>query len=105
MSPHLTSDLGVEENPEMSLNTFSGYDGEIADLAQIGAAAERAHTTTRLTSRSPGPAKPRDARCQESRMSERLAAVRGGADNFTEMIAGEKTSALQSFLNTNFYLY
>ena len=88
MSPHLTSDLGVEENPEMSLNTFSGYDGEIADLAQIGAAAERAHTTTRLTSRSPGPAKPRDARCQESRMPERFeAAVRGGTDNFTDVIA------------------
>ena len=69
----------------MSLNTFSGYDGEIADLAQIGAAAGRAHTTTRLTSRSPGPAKPRDARCQESRMPERFeAVVRGGTDNFTD---------------------
>ena len=73
------SDLGTEEDLEMSLNTFSGYDMGIADLAQIGATAERARTTSCLTSRSPGPAKPRDAK-----LPERLeAAVRGGADNFT----------------------
>ena len=79
MSPPLTSDLGVEENLEMSLNTFSGYDLGIVDFAQIGATAERARTTSCLTSRSPGPAKPRDAK-----LPERLeAAVRGGADNFT----------------------
>ena len=86
MSPPLTSDLGLEENLEMSLNTFSGYDLGIVDFAQIGATAERARTTSCLTSRSPGPAKPRDAK-----LPERLeAAVRGGADNFTlftEMIA------------------
>ena len=82
----LMSDLGTEEDPQMLLNTFSGYDMGIADLAQIGATAERARTTSCLTSRSPGPAKPRDAK-----LPERLeAAVRGGADNFTlftEMIA------------------
>ena len=79
MSPPLTSDLGLEENLEMSLNTFSGYDLGIVDFAQIGATAERARTTSCLTSRSPGPAKPRDAK-----LPERLeAAVRGGADNFT----------------------
>ena len=75
----LMSDLGTEEDPQMLLNTFSGYDMEIVDFAQIGATAERARTTSRLTSRSPGPAKPRDAK-----LPERLeAAVRGGADNFT----------------------
>ena len=42
MSPPLTSDLGLEENLEMSLNTFSGYDLGIVDFAQIGATAERA---------------------------------------------------------------
>ena len=79
MSPPLTSDLGLEENLEMSLNTFSGYDLGIVDFAQIGATAEPARTTSCLTSRSPGPAKPRDAK-----LPERLeAAVRGGADNFT----------------------
>ena len=73
------SDLGTEEDLEMLLNTFSGYDLEIVDFAQIGATAERARTTSCLTSRSPGPAKPRDAK-----LPERLeAAVRGGADNFT----------------------
>ena len=60
------SDLGTEEDLEMLLNTFSGYDMEIADLSQHGANAERARTTSCLTSRSPGPAKPKDARCQES---------------------------------------
>ena len=35
MSPPLTSDLGLEENLEMSLNTFSGYDLGIVDFAQI----------------------------------------------------------------------
>ena len=88
MSPPLTSDLGLEENLEMSLNTFSGYDLGIVDFAQIGATAEPARTTSCLTSRSPGPAKPRDARCQESRMPERFeAVVRGGTDNFTDVIA------------------
>ena len=78
------SDLGTEEDLEMLLNTFSGYNMEIADLSQLGANAERARTTSCLTSRSPGPAKPKDARCQESRMLGRFeAAVRGGADNFT----------------------
>ena len=73
------SDLGTEEDLEMLLNTFSGYDLGIVDFAQIGATAERARTTSCLTSRSPGPAKPRDAK-----LPERLeAAVRGGADNFT----------------------
>ena len=73
------SDLGTEEDLEMLLNTFSGYNMEIADLSQLGANAERARTTSCLTSRSPGPAKPRDAK-----LPERLeAAVRGGGDNFT----------------------
>ena len=35
------SDLGTEEDPQMLLNTFSGYDMEIADLSQLGANAER----------------------------------------------------------------
>ena len=43
------SDLGTEEDLKMSLNTFRGYDKEIADLAQIRATAERAHTTMHLT--------------------------------------------------------
>ena len=55
---------------------------------QAGPSVGRARTTSCLTSRSPGPAKPRDARCQESRMPERFeAAVRGGTDNFTDVIA------------------
>ena len=46
---------------------------------QAGPSVGRARTTSCLTSRSPGPAKPRDAK-----LPERLeAAVRGGADNFT----------------------
>ena len=77
----------------MLLNTFSGYDMEIADLSQLGANAERARTTSCLTSRSPGPAKPKDARCQESRMLGRFeAAVRGGADNFTTSETSENVT-------------
>ena len=87
------SDLGTEEDLEMLLNTFSGYDMEIADLSQLGANAERARTTSCLTSRSPGPAKPKDARCQESRMLGRFeAAVRGGADNFTTSETSENVT-------------
>ena len=58
---------------------------------QAGPSVGRARTTSCLTSRSPGPAKPRDAK-----LPERLeAAVRGGADNFTlftEMIAEERNA-------------
>ena len=58
---------------------------------QAGPSVGRARTTSCLTSRSPGPAKPRDAK-----LPERLeAAVRGGTDNFTlftEMIAEERNA-------------
>ena len=43
------SDLGTEEDLEMLLNTFSGYDMEIADLSQLGANAERARRTSCLS--------------------------------------------------------
>ena len=93
------SDLGTEEDLEMLLNTFSGYDMEIADLSQLGANAERARTTSCLTSRSPGPAKLRDAKfnsiqfkfkfkrglrlqCEEARTTSL----------FTEMIAEERNA-------------
>ena len=100
MSPPLTSDLGLEENLEMSLNTFSGYDLGIVEFAQIGATAERARTTSCLTSRSPGPAKLRDAKfnsiqfkfkfkrglrlqCEEGRTTSQL---RETTENVTEVI-------------------
>ena len=59
---------------------------------QAGPSVGRARIITScLTSRSPGPAKPREAK-----LPERLeAAVRGGADNFTlftEMIAEERNA-------------
>ena len=85
----LVSDLGTEEDPQMLLNTFSGYDMEIADLSQIGANAERARTTSCSTSRTPGPSQARrcQPRCHRSTRAEArvcLAAVRGGTDNFTD---------------------
>ena len=84
----LMSDLGTEEDPQMLLNTFSGYDMEIADLSQIGANAEHARTTSCSTSRTPGPSQARRCEIQfnsiQIQIQERLeAAVRGGADNFT----------------------
>ena len=60
---------------------------------QAGPSVGRARTTSCLTSRSPGPAKPKDARCQESRMLGRFeAAVRGGADNFTTSETSENVT-------------
>ena len=76
MSPPLTSDLGLEENLEMSLNTFSGYDLGIVDFAQIGATAERARTTSRLTSTSPGPA----TNCNLGCSSRRNGQLHNGGD-------------------------
>ena len=43
------SDLGTEEDLEILLNTFSGYDMEIADLSQLGANAERSTRHTRTS--------------------------------------------------------
>ena len=91
------SDLGTEEDLEMLLNTFGGYNMENADLSQLGANAERARTTSCLTSRSPGPAKPRDAKfnsiqfkfkfkrglrlqCEEARTTSLFRDDRGGEE-------------------------
>ena len=67
------SDLGTEEDLEMLLNTFSGYDMEIADLSQIGANAERARTTSCSTSRTPGPSQAR--RCQPRCYRSKIASL------------------------------
>ena len=72
----LMSDLGTEEDPQMLLNTFSGYDMEIVDFAQIGATAERARTTSRLTSTSPGPA----TNCNLGCSSRRNGQLHNGGD-------------------------
>ena len=73
------SDLGTEEDLEMLLNTFSGYDMEIADLSQLGANAERARTTSRLTSTSPGPA----TNCNLGCSSRRHGQLHNGGDRGT----------------------
>ena len=75
----LMSDLGTEEDPQMLLNTFSGYDMEIVDFAQIGATAERARTTSRLTSTSPGPA----TNCNLGCSSRRHGQLHNGGDRGT----------------------
>ena len=75
----LMSDLGTEEDPQMLLNTFNGYDMEIVDFAQIGATAERARTTSRLTSTSPGPA----TNCNLGCSSRRHGQLHNGGDRGT----------------------
>ncbi len=75
----LMSDLGTEEDPQMLLNTFSGYDMEIVDFAQIGATAERARTTSRLTSTSPGAA----TNCNLGCSSRRHGQLHNGGDRGT----------------------